>query len=119
MSDAETGFRDVTIHAPDKIARLKSLQRSSGIIEWNGGREMCKITVNVDDEQAKAFKKVLANLGISISSALRLYVDAVIKEGDIPKDIDPFYSPENLEQLRKSADELEKGLSSIHPLVEA
>lgn len=80
---------------------------------------MCRITVNVDDKQAEAFKKVLSDLGISTSGALRMYIDAVIKKGDIPEDVDPFYDPDNLKRIRKSADELEKGLSTLHPMINA
>ena len=80
---------------------------------------MYRISVTLDDKKAQEFKRVLSDLGISTSDAIRLYVDAVIKDGDIPKNVDPFYDPENIAMIKKSADDMERGLSEIHPLVQA
>ena len=80
---------------------------------------MCRISVNIDEKKCQAFKRVLSELGISTSDAIRLYINAVIKCGDIPKDVDPFYDPENLKRIRKSADDLEKGLGEVHDLIKA
>ena len=80
---------------------------------------MCRISVTLDDKKEQEFKRVLSDLGISTSDAIRLYVDAVIKDGDIPKYVDPFYDSENIAMIKKSADDMERGLSEIHPLVQA
>lgn len=80
---------------------------------------MCKITINVDDREKEEVQKILSEAGISMSGAVRMYFDAIRKEGDIPKSIDPFYDPENLKRIRKSADEMERGLGKVHQLIQA
>ena len=78
---------------------------------------MCKITVNVDDKKKENVQKILAELGISISVAIRLYLDAIQREGNIPEDVDPFYSKSNMDFLRKSKEQLENGDAEYHDII--
>lgn len=71
---------------------------------------MAQISLVVDDEKCKEFKKVLSEIGISTSDAIRMYIDAVIRNHDIPKDVDPFYSKENMDFLFPSMKQLEEGI---------
>ena len=71
---------------------------------------MAQISVVVDDEKCKEFKKVLSEIGISTSDAIRMYIDAVIRYRDIPRDVDPFYSKENMDFLFLSMKQFEEGI---------
>ena len=77
---------------------------------------MCRITVNINDNEKVKVQKILAKSGISMSGAVRLYFEAIIKEGAISKAIDPFYSPENMKELEKRARRVEKRLHEIYSL---
>ena len=78
---------------------------------------MAQISVVVDDEKCKEFKKVLSEIGISTSDAIRMYIDAVIRYHDIPRAVDPFYSKENMDFLLASKKQLEEGNCEYHDLL--
>ena len=61
-------------------------------------------------------------MGLNTSTAINLFVKAVLRERRIPFDItqgpDPFYSEENQAYLMKSVRELREGKGQPHDLIE-
>ncbi len=70
------------------------------------------ITVNMDENIMKQFNNLCAEFGMSASTALDIYVRAVIRERKIPFEItareDPFFSVSNQEVLRSSIKQMER-----------
>ncbi len=87
-----------------------------------GGHDMTQINVRVDDEVKKAAEEVCDNLGLSLSSAINIFLKKVARERRIPFEVslDPFYDKANMERLRKRIEDLESGKSVLveHDLIE-
>ena len=81
------------------------------------------ITARVDAKDKAAFDAFCSNVGLNTSTAINLFVKAVLRERRIPFDItqspDPFYSEENQAYLMKSVRELRDGKGQTHELIEA
>ena len=80
------------------------------------------ITAQVDAQDKIRFDEFCANVGISSSSAINMFIKAVLRENRIPfeirQDPDPFYSEANMASLRKSSQELREGKGTNHELIE-
>ena len=80
------------------------------------------ITARVDERDKIAFDNFCGNVGLNTSTAINLFVKAVIREGRIPFEIsqnaDPFYSEANQAYLQKSVQELKNGKGHAHALIE-
>ena len=79
------------------------------------------ITARVDNADKQRFDEFCSSIGLTSSAAINMYVKAVLRERRIPFEIkqeDPFYSPENIAYIRKSADELKNGKGVAHDLIE-
>ncbi|HJB81830.1 MAG TPA: type II toxin-antitoxin system RelB/DinJ family antitoxin [Candidatus Mediterraneibacter intestinavium] len=65
---------------------------------------------------------VFANVGLNPSTAINLFVKAVLRERRIPFEIqqspDPFFSERNLAYVQKSVQELHDGKGTAHELIE-
>lgn len=63
------------------------------------------LTARIDEKDKARFEVFCSNVGLNISSAINLFVKAVLRENRIPFDIacnpDPFYSDENLTYVEK------------------
>ena len=81
------------------------------------------ISARIDEADNKDFTELCARAGLSVSSAINLFVKAVLKEKRIPflmeQTSDPFYSPENQAYVLKSVRELRAGKGKLHELIEA
>lgn len=68
------------------------------------------ISVRIDDDLKKNFDKICNELEISISSAVVMQAKKMVREKRLPFEvsIDPFYSKENIERLKRSIYEIEK-----------
>ncbi len=83
-------------------------------------------TVNVnfrlDEKDKKNMEDVCAELGISMSAAFTMFAKKVGREKRIPFEVsvDPFYSEENFDRLRKAIQDVEAGRSTLkeHDLIE-
>ena len=84
-------------------------------------------SVRTDDFTKSCFSEFCKSAGLSISTAINLFMKTVIKQNKIPFEItgepkisdDPFWQiPENVEALKKSVKQLEEGKCSIHELIE-
>ena len=80
------------------------------------------ITARVDESDKAAFDVFCSNVGLNTSTAINLFVKAVLRERRIPFEIsqapDPFYSEENQAYLMKSIQELRAGKGHAHELIE-
>ena len=80
------------------------------------------ITARVDAQDKAAFDAFCSNVGLNPSTAINLFVKAVLRERRIPFDIaqspDPFYSEENQAYLMKSVRDLREGKGQAHELIE-
>ena len=86
------------------------------------------LTATIDSEDKISFDTFCSDVGITNSDAVNMFVKAVLRERRIPFDItqdstdsasfDPFYSPENIEYVKKSVAELRAGKGTPHELIE-
>lgn len=80
------------------------------------------LTARVDTQDKIAFDSFCSNVGLNTSTAINLFVKAVLREHRIPFEItqnfDPFYSSENQEYIIKSVQELRSGKGKAHELIE-
>lgn len=72
---------------------------------------MAQINLRVDDEVKKQAELVCNDIGISLSSAINIYLKKLGREYRIPFDVsvDPFYSKKNIEYLEEKFSEYKKG----------
>ena len=66
------------------------------------------------------FDKFCSDVGLSMTSAICLFVKRTVKEQKIPFEImaNPFYSDKNIKRLEKAIIELNNGKSKKHEIVE-
>ena len=78
--------------------------------------EYSTISVRIDKENKQAFDKFCNDVGMNTSTAISLFIKAVLRNNCIPFEIstDPFYSKENMARLRKSINQMEKTGGTIH-----
>ena len=80
------------------------------------------ITVRVDSTDKSKFDNFCSNVGINTSTAINMFVKAVLRENRIPFEItqspDPFFSETNMSHVRKSVHELRAGKGTVHELIE-
>lgn len=80
------------------------------------------ITARIDSTDKSKFDNFCTNVGINTSTAINMFVKAVLRENRIPFEIaqvsDPFFSDTNLAHVKKSVQELRAGKGSAHELIE-
>ncbi len=81
------------------------------------------ITARVDEKDKASFDAFCSNVGLNTSTAINLFVKAVLREKRIPFEIaqppDPFFSEANMAYVKKSVRELKAGKGTAHELIEA
>ena len=67
------------------------------------------VSVRMDEQLKKEFDGVCNDLGLTMSTAVIMLAKKMAREKRIPFEVsvDPFYSPENMERLRKSIAQME------------
>lgn len=62
---------------------------------------MAQISIRVDDEVKRNAEEILDAIGLSMSTAINVFLKAVARENRIPFELtaDPFYSQKNIEYL--------------------
>lgn len=77
---------------------------------------MAQISVRIDDEVKKSAEMACAEIGLSMSTAINIYLKKLGREKRIPFEVsvDPFYSDENMARLRKSIAQMEATGGVIH-----
>ena len=65
---------------------------------------MAQVSFRVDDDIKKKAERTFDDIGISMSTAINIYLKAVVRENRIPFELsaDPFYSDANMSRLRES-----------------
>ena len=83
---------------------------------------MAQISLRVDDEIKCKAERTLDDIGLSMSTAINIFLKAVVRENRIPFELsaDPFYSRENISELERRVKDLRSGKSTLkeHELIE-
>ena len=77
---------------------------------------MAQISLRIDDDIKKSAEQVCADIGISMSTAITIYLKKLGRERRIPFELsaDPFYSDENMTRLKKSIAQMEADGGTVH-----
>ena len=74
---------------------------------------MTTISLRMDDDMKKELDEMCEAMGMNISTFYMVYTKRALRERRIPFDIeapiDPFYSDNNMAQLRNSVKQLDEG----------
>ena len=83
---------------------------------------MAQINSRVDDNLKSSAERTLNDIGLSMSTAINIFLKTVVRENRIPFELsaDPFYSKENMEELERRVADIRSGKSTLkeHELVE-
>lgn len=83
---------------------------------------MAQINLRVDDNLKSSAERTLNDIGLSMSTAINIFLKTVVRENRIPFELsaDPFYSKENMEELERRVADIRSGKSILkeHELVE-
>ena len=83
---------------------------------------MAQISLRVDDELKRGAEKTLNDIGLSMSTAINIFLKTVVRENRIPFELsaDPFYSKENMKELERLVHAVRSGESTLkeHELIE-
>ena len=83
---------------------------------------MAQISLRVDDEVKRNAERTLNDIGLSMSTAINIFLKAVVRENRIPFELsaDPFYSKENMAELERRVADIHSGKSTLkeHELIE-
>ena len=83
---------------------------------------LATLTARVDENDKTSFDTFCSNVGLNTSTAINLFVKAVLRENRIPFEItqspDPFFSEANIAYVKKSVQELKAGKGKSHELIE-
>jgi len=77
---------------------------------------MAQISLRIDDDVKKSAEQACADIGLSMSTAITIYLKKLGREKRIPFEVsaDPFYSEENMARLRKSVAQMESTGGTVH-----
>jgi len=83
---------------------------------------MAQVSFRVDDDIKKKAERTFDDIGISMSTAINIYLKAVVRENRIPFELsaDPFYSDPNMSRLRESIRQVRDGEKKLteHEIIE-
>ena len=83
---------------------------------------MAQVNVRIDDNIKMRAEKACTAMGLTMSSAISIFLTKVANERRIPFEIcaDPFYSDDNMEELSRRAADVKAGRNMHeHDLIEA
>lgn len=77
---------------------------------------MAQISLRIEDDVKKKAEQACADIGMSLSTAINIYLKKLGRERRIPFEVsaDPFYSQENMERLRHSVAQMEATGDTVH-----
>ena len=77
---------------------------------------MAQINFRVDDTVKAKAERACAAMGLTMSTAINIFLNKLANEQRIPFEVavDPFYSEENMERLKKSIADLNAGKGKVH-----
>lgn len=72
---------------------------------------MAQINLRVDDDTKRNAEKTLDEIGLSMSTAINIFLKTVARENRIPFELsaDPFYSKKNIAELEKRVADIQSG----------
>jgi len=78
------------------------------------------ISVRVDEQDKRNFEAFCEQTGLNTSTAINMFIKTVIQRQQIPFMIeaDPFYSPANIERLRRNIAEMETTGGTVHEVLD-
>ena len=81
---------------------------------------MAQISLRVDDDVKKAAEQACADIGLSMTAAITVFLKKVAREKRIPFElsVDPFYSESNMAHLRRGVAALNAGKGVKHDPLE-
>ena len=83
---------------------------------------MTQISLRVDDNVKRQAESVCAEIGMSLSTAINIYLKRLGRERRVPFDVsaDPFYSDANVAVLRSRINDVNNGDNLVsYDLIEA
>ena len=82
---------------------------------------MAQISLRVDDDVKRGAEQTFDEIGLSMSTAINIFLKKVARERRIPFELsaDPFYSDSNMRYLEKKMEDYKAGRLSIskHDLI--
>lgn len=83
---------------------------------------MAQISLRIDDETKRNAERTFDNIGLSMSTAINIFLKAVVRENRIPFELsaDPFFSSTNISELERRVMDIRSGKSTLkeHDLIE-
>ncbi|MGN0482938.1 MAG: type II toxin-antitoxin system RelB/DinJ family antitoxin [Lachnospiraceae bacterium] len=83
---------------------------------------MAQISLRVDDDVKRNAEKTLNEIGLSMSTAINIFLKTVVRENRIPFELsaDPFYSSSNMKYLENVMQDIKNGKAHFaeHELIE-
>jgi len=78
------------------------------------------INFRIDEELKKGMEQACKEMGLSITTAFTIFAAKVSREKRISFEVavDPFYSEENMERIRRGIEALNAGKGVEHELIE-
>lgn len=82
---------------------------------------MAQISLRIEDDVKKKAEQACADIGMSLSTAINIYLKKLGRERRIPFEVsaDPFYSESNMAHLRRGVEALNEGKGVEHDIIEA
>ena len=80
------------------------------------GDIMAQISLRIEDDVKKMAEQACADIGMSLSTAINIYLKKLGREKRIPFEVavDPFYSQENMARLKESVAQMEATGGTVH-----
>ena len=81
---------------------------------------MAQISLRVDDDVKRGAEQTVDDIGLSMSTAINIFLKKVARERRIPFELsaDPFYSESNMAHLRRGVAALNAGKGVEHEPIE-
>ena len=83
---------------------------------------MAQISLRVDDDVKRGAEQTIEDIGLSMSTAINIFLKKVARERRIPFELsaDPFYSESNMRYLEKKMKDYKAGQLNLaeHELIE-
>ena len=78
---------------------------------------MAQISLRIDDDVKKNAETTLDEIGLTMSTAITIFLKTVVREQRIPFELtaDPFYSKSNMEHLNSVVNRIENGEAKLSP----
>lgn len=97
------------------------METGKGISDGSHSRRST-LRVRLDPDLKKEAEALFSDLGMSLPTAIEVFLRQALRQRDLPFRIrqadDPFFRKENLESLRHSIAQFERGEAKVRPLVD-